>query len=246
MSSLAPTSTPLVGSSKIATLGPASSQRESMARCWLPPDSDLISVSSEAIRTAVLSVACLAIARSAAVLISGPNRSSRGITPAVTLRCTSTSAKMPWRPRSSGRYTRPASMQALGVRWSRGLPSKRTVPRSARRRPKIVSAISVRPLPTSPARPTTSPSRTRKLTSSKLGREVRFSTTSISLRPPASVWARTRSLVTSSRPTIAITSAARSTPERGALSTLSPSRRTVTRSLMASTSSNRWLMKPSV
>jgi hypothetical protein len=74
-----------------------------MARCWLPPESALIKVSSDAMRTAVLSVASFAKRCSADGFKSGPTLSSRGITPAVTFLSTSTSAKMPWRARSSGR-----------------------------------------------------------------------------------------------------------------------------------------------
>ena len=102
ISSLVPTSMPRVGSSRIRYCGCVSSQRARMTFCWLPPESDLIGVS------------CEAVLMSSALIYSSAKASAfaRGIgwfMPRMVCRArmmfsrTERSAMMPSRLRSSGR-----------------------------------------------------------------------------------------------------------------------------------------------
>ena len=79
--------------------------------------------------------------------------------------------------RSSVMKPRPALIAWRGWRKVRAVPSISTVPLVIGSAPKIARATSVRPEPTSPARPTISPARTSRLTSFNSG-VLRFLTAS--------------------------------------------------------------------
>ncbi len=78
--------------------------------------------------------------------------------------------------RSSVRKASPARLASRGLRMRVSLPSMRTRPDEMGRRPKRVSMSSVRPAPTSPAKPRISPLRRSKVTFSKAPGEERSST----------------------------------------------------------------------
>ena len=69
--------------------------------------------------------------------------------------------------RSSGKYAIPAFMASAGVATSSVRPPLVIVPLSSGSAPKMARVTSVRPAPTRPARPSTSPARTSKLIFSK-------------------------------------------------------------------------------
>ena len=82
----------------------------------------------------------------------------------------------PWSLRSSGTMPTPAASIFETERSFTGWPFTKTFPVAAGSRPKMAWAISVRPAPTKPASPTTSPVRMVKLMSLNLPREESFST----------------------------------------------------------------------
>ena len=86
-------------------------------------------------------------------------------------------AKMPVARRSSVSREKPFLMDSRGVRLRQTLPWSLMVPVLRVALPKMFSSVSVRPLPSRPARPRTSPERAWKLTSFKrLYWALRFST----------------------------------------------------------------------
>src|SRR4051794_20731817 len=165
-SDFVPTSMPRVGSSTISTFGPVASHFARTTFCWLPPESVLTVSAIRAYLTWSLT------AQSRERLRSAP----RSIRPALTvvrspvrpmLRSMDMSITRPWARRSSGTRARPAAMAVEGAPLVSFLPSISTSPASQRSTPKTARATSVRPAPTSPARPTISPRRTSKETSVK-------------------------------------------------------------------------------
>ena len=149
--------------------------------------------------------------------------------------------------RSSGTRPIPARIASRGEASRTGLPSIRTSPRSNWSAPKIARATSVRPEPTKPARPTISPARTSKLMSLRtiadgsravpVRLRLRTSSTgrAAASAAEASFWKRSPRL----RPTIRRTILSGEASAIGISPTLRPSRRTVTRSQTAITSSSR-------
>ena len=107
--------------------------------------------------------------------------------------------------------------------------------------PKIARAISVRPEPTKPARPTISPRRSSNETPPKTPRRPRPSAFTMTSPISASSFGNSCS---SERPTISwIISACGQARRSSRVATCWPSRRIVTVSEIAVTSSSRWLMK---
>ena len=123
-------------------------------------------------------------------------------------------------------------------------PSMRIVPASVDRIPASASASSRCPLPDTPARPTISPRLIVRSTphTSSAPRSPRTRSPSIA-SPPGLFAAGTRSRVDNSRPTISRTSSARFTSEVRRVPIVTPSRNTVTRSLISNTSCSLWEMK---
>ena len=117
-------------------------------------------------------------------------------------------------------------------------PSRRITPASAGCTPNNDSAISVRPDPTRPAKPSTSPWRTANVTSSKA--PWRPSPSTLRATSPGSCGTR-RKKSESSRPTMSRISVTSVTSPTGFVEMCWPSRRTVIRSLSLNTSSRRWL-----
>ncbi len=152
---------------------------------------------------------------------------------------TDASSTRPWPLRSSGMSPMPALMAALTSYLAIGAPETFTVPLSYGSAPKTARTTSVRPAPTRPAMPTTSPACTSKPTSWKTPSRVRPST--VSNAGPLS--GRSRGYCCSiERPTMSRTSSS-SGVEAGTCPTLLPSRMTVTRSPRAAISSRWCVMK---
>src|SRR5918992_1344391 len=126
-------------------------------------------------------------------------------------------------------------MAPRGFLMLSSLPSSSPVPESILSAPKTARASSVRPAPTSPAKPRISPERTPKEQSlSTLPRVMPLTRRSTS---PISVSGFGYRLPIS-RPTISLTSLSSSSSEAGRVSTTRPSRMTVTRSAMRKISSS--------
>ncbi len=119
------------------------------------------------------------------------------------------------------------------------MPFTRTEPASYPSTPNTARAISLRPAPTRPARPTISPARTVKLTSLNVPVEARPSTSRMGAPISATVFGNRSA---TSRPTIAATSRSTLVSAMDWVETYSPSRMTVTVSQRENTSSNRWEM----
>src|SRR4051812_2279298 len=234
-SALVPTSMPRVGSSTMSTLGPVASHLARTTFCWLPPDRVLTVSAIRAYFTWSLT------AQSRERLRSAP----RSMRPALTvvrspvrpmLRSMDMSITRPWARRSSGTRARPAAIAVDGAPLTRLLPPTETCPASQRSMPNTARATSVRPAPTSPARPTISPCLTSKETSVKT--PSRVSRLTVSATSPA----RTSCLGYSSsrsRPTIRRTRSSSVMPSMGSLAIQAPSRRVVTRWQIRKISSRR-------
>ena len=142
--------------------------------------------------------------------------------------------------RSSGMKPMPARMAARGLCAGSTRPPTVTVPASYRSIPKTARAISLRPAPTRPARPTISPARTVKEMSWKVPRDCSPLTSSTTSPISAGVLGNRSP---TSRPTIRSTIASTSVSAMASVEMYSPSRITVTVSQSANTSSKRWEMK---
>ena len=133
--------------------------------------------------------------------------------------------KIPVARRSSVRRAKPFLMDSRALRFVQTLPSSLMVPDFLVAIPKIFSSVSVRPLPSRPARPTISPRRTLKETSrSREYCAVRFSTsraTSPGLFVFGGNW------FVSSRPTISLMISSIVISFAGLVATQVPSRMTV-------------------
>src|SRR5690606_23197434 len=160
-SALVPTSMPRVGSSTISTFGPVASHLASTTFCWLPPDSVFTVSAIRAYLTWSRTAQSRERLRSAPRSIRPPRTVlPRPVRP--MLRSMDMFITSPWARRSSGTSARPAAIAVEGAPLVRGRPSTSTSPASQRSTPNTARATSVRPAPTSPARPTISPRRTSK------------------------------------------------------------------------------------
>jgi len=168
-------------------------------------------------------------------------RTRRRRTAMTTLAATDMPRNSPCRLRSSGTRPIPWRMACCGRRIWTGWPSSRISPPVAGCAPKIVSASSVRPAPTSPATPRISPLCSVKLTSCTWSPRLRLRTSSTISLPGG--WLRRSYIWPTSRPTIMRMMSSVVTSATGCVPTSMPSRRTVTRSQMARTSSSRCEMK---
>ena len=131
----------------------------------------------------------------------------------------------------------PEAMASSGERGRTSRPATRTDPASRAASPNSTRASSVRPAPTSPARPTISPRLTVRLTSlTPASRDDRPSTSSTGTPMATSRFGKTEA---TSRPTISLISAAASTAAMAWVPTVRPSRSTVTRSASRGSSSRR-------
>ena len=171
-------------------MGSIRSQRARMHFCWLPPERVVTGTSPPAVLIAS-SLTERATARfSARGSTSGPIVSS-GSRRSVMFWATVMPSKRPSVLRSSVVMAIPALIAWSGCVNRTGLPSSRIAPVGwYGLAPKIASSNSVRPAPSSPATPSTSPARTEKLIPRKFGRPLpgglasdRFSTSSTACCP---------------------------------------------------------------
>src|SRR3954452_1156802 len=235
-SAFVPTSMPRVGSSMISTFGDVASHLPRTTFCWLPPE-----------RTPTGSprrwnFSCSRSAQWAARLCSAPPPMSPSFPASAPsrvrpmLRSIESSMTSPCWRRPSGTSPTPARIAARGEPGASGLPSPSTWPASGLSMPKIARATSLRPAPTSPARPTISPARTSKETSKNTPSRVSRSTLSTGAPICASCFGNS---ALSSRPTIRRTMSSGVIAEICASCTTAPSRMIVTVSQTANTSSMR-------
>ncbi|GAA3161964.1 hypothetical protein GCM10020001_102970 [Nonomuraea salmonea] len=134
----------------------------------------------------------------------------------------------------------PRAIDARGEAPVTGSPRNSTSPDSTGSQPNSARAISVRPLPTSPASPTISPGRTR----SDTPRTAPPRTSCISATGGVSgggAGGRSGSSMSTGSPSMASTRPALVSCAAGAVLMTRPSRMTVTRSQLASTSSRKWV-----
>ena len=134
----------------------------------------------------------------------------------------------------------PAAIAALFEEDLSRLPSTEISPLSRRDMPNSVSANSVRPAPSRPMRPRISPSWMVKETSSNSPARLAPFTSSTRLLPDVG---RADSVCSRLSPVISSDSRLSSISAAGKVPTLRPSRSTVTRSAISTTSSSRWLTK---
>src|SRR4051794_7765419 len=235
-SAFVPTSMPRVGSSMISTFGDVASHLPRTTFCWLPPERNPTGSPRR------WNFSCSRSAQWAARLCSAPPPMSPSFPASAPsrvrpmLRSIESSMTSPCWRRSSGTSPTPARIAARGEPGASGLPSTSTWPASGLSMPKIARATSLRPAPTSPARPTISPRRTSKLTSTNTPSRVRRST--LSSGAPISVSSLGKSC-DSSRPTMRRTSASLVRSFVAPSWVTSPSRRTVAVSQISKISSRR-------
>ena len=239
MSAFDPTSTPWVGSSSTSTRGVHRNQRAITTFCWLPPDSSPMMASVRAGRTSSSSThssACGRLRRAC----GADRRDQNGLrSPIVRFSRTVSMRNSASLARSAGTAHSPASIAAARVGAAGSAGRRRGPRRSARGGPTSKLASSSRPDPVSPAMPTTSPGWTSRLNgASSAPPTPRSDSTGFCAlrrrrrvgcgRPPrrraddrASGWRGPRG----------------SARSRALVATRLPSRRTVTRSAIVSTSS---------
>src|ERR1017187_6469362 len=163
MSCLAPTSMPRAGSSRNRTSGFTRSHLASRAFCWLPPLNDPTGAESEA----HFSASCRksgSRARRSRSAERKPRRRIPRMEASAPFSSTLISIIRPWSLRSSGTKPIPWRMAAAGDRGLMGSPRRRISPARTRSRPKSAAPSSLRPAPTRPAMPSTSPERRSKET----------------------------------------------------------------------------------
>ena len=131
----------------------------------------------------------------------------------------------------------PWAIASAGEPRRTGRPRSRISPVSAGVRPNSVRASSVRPAPTSPARPTISPARTARLTPWTPPAAQPRSRSSSTTSP--GVTAFLGNTADSSRPTMSWISSVRLTSDIARVPMVWPSRSTVTRSAISDSSSSR-------
>jgi len=156
ISSRAPTSTPRVGSSRISTLGLRSIHRPTTTFCWFPPERVATPHSGEGVLMPNPAIARRTMA-SRRPALGQPQRIHWATQGKARLKPTLCSRKRPSFLRSSLIMTMPAARASRGLRSATGLASISTCPPSTRSMPNRALASSVRPEPTRPARPSTSP-----------------------------------------------------------------------------------------
>ncbi len=171
ISTRAPTSTPRVGSSRMSTFGCNSSHRPMTTFCWLPPLSWPTGVSMLEVLIARSRIVRSASALRRRPLIIGSiglaTIEARLASP--TLKARLFAKISPSARRSSGTKPKPARTAWAGLRGAKRLPSSVISPRSGRSAPNRRRASSLRPAPTRPPSPSTSPFRRSKLISLTLG-----------------------------------------------------------------------------
>ncbi len=238
MSKRAPTSTPCVGSSARMTLtSPRRKGRVSETFCWLPPERDCTGCSTDAIRIRRRRTRPSMVRRSRRRRTT-PRRPSRRRTWIVVLARTLSTGKSDSRARSPLSNTTPARSAATGDFVSsasplqEALPVGRSTPASARRN-------CTWPLPSAPAIPRISPLSTLRSMGPK--RSPRSPETSRSTSEGRLSWSRSGKASWSGRPIMRATSAFSDMSAASYVPWLTPSRRTVTRSAIPSTSGSRWL-----
>lgn len=244
-SALAPTSMPRVGSSSSRTRGSRQSQRARSTFCWLPPESSptFCSGLDALIRSRFMKISTTRSCRARETI---PARESRGSAASTMFSRTERPGTIPSALRSSGSMLIPAPMAAAGVIRRSTWPATVTSPESSARPPARALAVSLRPEPSSPPSPSTSPACRERETPSSWWRRVRPSAVRTGVR--AASWPSAAKPVTPSRrtsamsrPSIIETSRIRSSPASGPVWMWRPSRSTVTRSQIRYSSSMRWL-----
>ena len=172
----------------------------------------------------------------------------RSWAPRTRLTATVKSRTSPRRCRSSGMWPAPALRISPGDRLTTAVPLRSTRPSSARRSPVSTSTSSACPLPSTPATPRISPSRTSKETPRSTGtplslaarRSLTASTTGPGSAGPR--WTRSNTF----RPTMRVAMSPREVSAVAMHPTTRPPRMTVTRSETAMTSLSLWVMKTMV
>ena len=235
---------PRVGSSSSRIFGPVASQRASSTFCWLPPDSSDTFCSGLAALIRRRSMKIFTIL-SCLALLTRPNGESAVSAASTMFSRTDRFGMMPSVLRSSASNAIPARMAFLIRPRLSGFPASSTVPPSRRKAPTMARAVSLRPEPSRPARPTTSPGRMLTETSCSFRSPLRFSalssgSRSTSCSSPNAVTPSSR-IWRISRPSISETSSMRGKDFKGPLWTTRPSRSTVTLSHTRYSSSIRWL-----
>ena len=174
MARLAPTSTPRVGSSAISTRGSRSSIRANSSFCWLPPDSVPAGTRLAPRPDVELAEHLPHRARSSRPRDQAAPAESGKAGQADVLPRPSGPAAGPAPGATRGSWRRPAAQRRRGLpRGRRARPrppaarpsAPLTVPAATRLAHGTARASSVRPAPTSPARPTISPPAARSETS---------------------------------------------------------------------------------
>ena len=234
---LAPMSMPRVGSSRMSSRGFVTSQRARSTFCWLPPERRPTTASGSAGRMSSVSIQR---ATSSSLVRFGRGRAQPRAACMASTRLSriDRSARIPSPLRSSEQKAIPDAMAARGVRSVSSRPPTRMVPESGRSAPKSRRASSVRPLPSRPARPTTSPAR---MVRSKGATEPRRPSPDASRTggasavpdPASSARRSTSSSTPSSRPIIADTSWMRDRSRVRYSPTSRPLRSTVIRSAIS-------------
>ena len=130
--------------------------------CWFPPEKVATSPSGSGGRTRKCSMRRIARERSFLRRMT-PARANRLRCGRVMLDEVRIVRTRPWRRRSSGDITMPRAAERRMDRLAYGSPFTRTSPPVAGSAPTMARAISLRPLPTSPVRPTISPLPTVRL-----------------------------------------------------------------------------------
>lgn len=156
ISACAPTSMPRVGSSRMRKRGEVASHRARITFCWLPPESSFTGFSMSVVRmsSALTKRSASSVCSRVDIRFSQPRRACKA---SEMFSRTERSPIMPSSFRSSGQRPKPKRIASRGDAILTGLPSIDTVPESGKSMPNISRAVSVRPEPSRPATPTTSP-----------------------------------------------------------------------------------------
>ena len=156
---------PRVGSSSSKTSGSVRSQRPMMTFCWLPPESARILVSCEGVFVCIASIDHLVSAFMDFELSTKPKRLCLLRLEMTVFSRMFRIEKIPVARRSSVRSAKRFLIDWRGFLFLHSLPPSKIVPVLRVATPKIVSSVSVRPLPSRPASPRISPRRAVKDTS---------------------------------------------------------------------------------
>ena len=228
---------PRVGSSKSRTSGSVKSHLPRITFCWLPPERLLIFVSCVGV---LVRIALMDQPVSARM-----DFSLKAIPFLCFLRLDITVfslmfriPKIPVARRSSVSMAKPFLMDSLAFRFNTCFPSNLMVPDFLVAIPKIFSSVSVRPLPSRPARPTISPLLTLKDTSFK--REYWAVSPSTSRATSPGLFVFGGNWLLSSRPTISLIISSVVRSFAGFVAIHVPSRITVTSSAIRRISAILW------